>query len=124
MVNKIGMYLKLSTDITLEEDSTFIKLVESFHKAWKLVNSFLPNYGKQLLCSVAYAYVVICAYIGRRRVPKELLIKMPDTPQSIPLAYLIPTTTGKGICSTALVDFLVSTHNDFIEFYHGIIKIK
>jgi len=67
---------------------------------------------------------VICACIGRRRVPKELLIKMPDKPQSIPLVYLIPTTTGKGICSTALVDFLVSVHNDFIEFYHGIIKIK
>jgi len=123
MVNKIGVYLKLSTDLTLEEDSTFIKLVESFHKAWKLVNSFLPNYGKQFLCTVAYTYM-LCMHTGRRRVPKELLIKMPDKPQTIPLAYLIPTTTGKGICSTALVDFLVSTHNDFIEFYHGRIKIK
>lgn len=49
---------------------------------------------------------------------------MPNSPQDIPLAYLIPTTTGKGVCSTALVDFLVTTHNDFINFYHSKIKIK
>ncbi|XP_065899490.1 E3 ubiquitin-protein ligase rnf213-alpha-like isoform X3 [Dysidea avara] len=92
-------------DLQSEENSTLKKLVESFHKAWQLVRSFLPNY-------------------GRRRIPKEYIKEMWDKPQSIPLPYLIPTATGKGICSTALVDFLVSAHNDFIEFYHGTIKNK
>lgn len=49
---------------------------------------------------------------------------MPDKPQEIPLAYLIPTTSGKGVCSTALVDFLVTTHNSFVLFYHGTIKVR
>jgi len=49
---------------------------------------------------------------------------VPSNPQEIPLIYLIPTETGKGVCSTALVDFLVTTHNEFIEFYHGTVKIK
>ena len=33
-----------------------------------------------------------------------------------PLEYLIPTTTEAGVCTTSLVDFLVLSHNDFIEF--------
>lgn len=32
-----------------------------------------------------------------------------------PLEYIIPTTTEAGACTTALVDFLTLTHNDFIE---------
>lgn len=49
---------------------------------------------------------------------------MPTDPLKIPLSYLIPTMTGRGVCSTALVDFLVTTHNDFIDLYHSKIKIK
>ena len=63
-------------------------------------------------------------HIGRKRVPKELVIAVPASPQEIPLVYLIPTKTGKGICSTALVDFLITTHNEFISFYHSIVNIK
>ncbi len=32
-----------------------------------------------------------------------------------PIEYLIPTTSNAGVCTTALVDFLTLTHNDFIE---------
>ena len=65
-----------------------------------------------------------CTYVGRKRVSKELVVEVPNNPQEIPLVYLIPTKTGKGVCSTALVDFLVTTHNEFISFYHSTVKIK
>ena len=58
------------------------------------------------------------------RVPKEFIIEMPSCPKDITLAYLIPTTSGRGVCSAALVHFLVNTHNEFINFYHSKIKIK
>ena len=63
-------------------------------------------------------------YIGRKKVPKELAAEMPTSPRDISLAYLIPTKTGKGICSTALVDFLVTTHNEFIYFCHEQVNTK
>ena len=69
-------------------------------------------------------HTCVYVHIGRRRVPREHIEGMPNKLQNITLPYLIPTTSGKGICSTALVDFLVTTHNSFIEFYHGTIKIK
>ena len=56
--------------------------------------------------------------------PKELIAEMANIPQNISLAYLIPTKTGKGICSTALVDFLVTTHNEFINFCHSKVNTK
>ena len=31
------------------------------------------------------------------------------------MEYLIPTTSEAGVCTTALVDFLTLTHNNFIE---------
>ena len=57
-------------------------------------------------------------------VQKELVAEMANDPQHISLAYLIPTKTGKGICSTALVDFLVTTHNEFICFCHEQVNTK
>jgi len=96
--------------------------VESFHKAWTIVKPFLANYGNMQKTFTVYNGYVIFA--GRKRVPKELLMEIPDNPQEIPLTYLIPTTMGKGVCSFALVDFLVTAHNEFIYFYHDRIKIK
>ena len=51
-------------------------------------------------------------------------MEIPDNALKIPLVYVIPTTTGKGVCSTRLVDFLVTTHNNFIDFYHESSKIE
>ena len=39
-----------------------------------------------------------------------------------PLVYLIPTTMKEGRCTTVLVDFLVLTHNNFIEKCRGIVS--
>ena len=63
-------------------------------------------------------------YIGRKKVPKELAAEMANDPKHILLAYLIPTQTGKGICSTALVDFLITMHNEFIQFCHKQVDIE
>ena len=38
-----------------------------------------------------------------------------------PLEYLIPTTSGVGVCTTSLVDYLTLTHNDFIEKCRNIV---
>ena len=40
----------------------------------------------------------------------------------VPLEYLIPTTSGAGALTTALVDYLILTHNDFIEKCSGKVK--
>ena len=43
---------------------------------------------------------------------------MPVIDEHTNIAYLIPTTSGEGVCSTGLLDFLVITHNNFITYYH------
>ena len=35
--------------------------------------------------------------------------------KDVSLEYLIPTTTGAGALTVSLVDYLILTHNDFIE---------
>jgi len=53
-----------------------------------------------------------------------MIMEIPNQFLEIPIAYLIPTKNGKGICSSALVDFLVTTHNSFIEFYYSKLDVK
>jgi len=55
---------------------------------------------------------------GQLSVSEEYVTAMPTISDSTKLAYLIPTTTGEGVCSTVLLDFLVATHNNFVKFYH------
>lgn len=50
---------------------------------------------------------------ARLRVDEEYLI--PVITVDTTLDYFIPTTTGPGACTFALVDYLVLVHNDFIE---------
>ena len=57
---------------------------------------------------------------GRLRVKEEYLI--PAITNETPLEYIIPTTTEAGACTTALVDFLTLTHNDFIERCRSLIS--
>ena len=58
----------------------------------------------------------ICMYIGRLTVPLEYVDDAPEITDDTKLAYLMPTTTGEGICSSSMVDFLVYQHNDFFQF--------
>jgi len=40
---------------------------------------------------------------------------LPAITKHVSLEYIIPTTTGRGALTTSLVDFLILTHNDFVE---------
>ena len=52
-------------------------------------------------------------YVARLRVDTKYLI--PEISKNTKLEYILPTTTGPGVCTTSLVDFLVCAHNEFIE---------
>ena len=47
---------------------------------------------------------------------------MPEFTNNTAIEYLIPTTMGKGRCTTSLVDFLVLTHNNFIETCRSLVS--
>ena len=55
---------------------------------------------------------------GRLRPPSDLCEMSMDN--SRPLAVLLPSTSGLGICSTALVFFLTTLHNEFNERYQNL----
>ena len=46
---------------------------------------------------------------------------IPAITDDTPLEFLIPTATGAGACSMAMADFLMLTHNSFIERCRGIV---
>ena len=54
--------------------------------------------------------------VGGLTVPREHCMQIMD--ESSPLAMLLPTRREAGVCSTALVDFLINAHNGFIDTYH------
>ena len=49
------------------------------------------------------------------RLPVEEEYLLPEITPKTRLVYLVPTTMREGKCTTALVDYLVITHNDFME---------
>ena len=53
-------------------------------------------------------------------VPRDLCSRVLDTSHSI--AVMLPTRREAGVCSTALVDFLIGTHNEMVDSYHNINK--
>ena len=61
---------------------------------------------------------------GRLRVPVEYVDNTPEITDDTKLVYLLPTTTGEGICSTSLVDFLVTEHNQFIKDCYNNLPLK
>lgn len=52
---------------------------------------------------------------ARIRVGEKLLSELPQVSEDTTLQFLIPTTTGPGVCSFALVDYLIVQHNSFID---------
>lgn len=78
-------------------------ILECLKKAWRLIREELPQY-------------------ARLRVDGEDL--MPDVTMETRLDFLIPTTSGHGRCTTALVDYLVQTHNAFIERCQAVTQEK
>ncbi|XP_070580814.1 E3 ubiquitin-protein ligase rnf213-alpha-like isoform X2 [Ptychodera flava] len=75
------------------------RLLESFATAWNLVRQDVADYGGLF-------------------VPKDLSDQVIDGDSS--LAMILPTRKGDGVCSTALVDFLIITQNQFMDKYKAI----
>ena len=83
-----------------------------------MVNSS-PSLHSHFLPSTLLHLPLSLADTARLRVDEKYLL--PSLTLGTPLEYLIPTTTGAGACTTALTDFLVLTHNNFIEKCRGIV---
>ncbi|PFX29705.1 E3 ubiquitin-protein ligase RNF213 [Stylophora pistillata] len=82
------------------EKDELASLIASFNAAWNLVRLSLDQQ-------------------GRLRPPKDLCDQPMDNSRL--LAVLLPSTSGMGICSTALVFFLTMLHNEFNERYQNLI---
>nr|XP_006819936.1 PREDICTED: E3 ubiquitin-protein ligase RNF213-like [Saccoglossus kowalevskii] len=80
----------------------YTRLIKSFSLAWNLVRNEIANYGG--------------LYVS-----KELCSQPIDENSSI--AMVLPTRKADGVCSTALVDFLIITQNEFIDQYVRICKV-
>ena len=102
-------------------------ILECLKKAWRLIREELPQYGKCMYvvfskeCSCC-VLLCFCCCLARLRVDGEDL--MPDVTMETRLDFLIPTTSGHGRCTTALVDYLVQTHNAFIERCQAVTQEK
>ena len=84
------------------------------------VRSITINYNAKISTKSITSFLPALA---RVRVPPEYLQKV-TWDDSLPLSYLIPTLTGSGVCTVALVDLLVGAHNEFIEKCHSELKKK
>ena len=79
----------------------------------RLGNWFMRDFQNMVsgLCMCPYNFIANWI-IARLRVDHKYLV--PLISLDTKLECLIPTTTGAGVCTTSLVDFLVCTHNDFM----------
>ena len=52
------------------------------------------------------------------------VLRMGDVPLDLPVAYLLPCTSGPGLCSLVLTDFLSCQQNKLLEFCSKQKKLK
>ena len=74
-------------------------------------------------CTLWYDKITTCNKkfcIDRLKISKEYFLE--EITEKTPAKFLLPTTFGPGIVTTALVDFLVITHNNFIRQCHKFLK--
>lgn len=74
---------------------------------------------------VFYQAININAYdnTGRIGVPDEYINK-PWEIDTLPLVYIIPSLSGPGVCTNALLEGLVHAHNAFIDHCQLLLKEK
>lgn len=60
-----------------------------------------------MLCGLLLFYL--------ERIDTSEAITEQEISENIQLKYLLPTTSGPGVLTTALVDHLIVTHNHFIK---------
>ena len=70
-------------------------------------------------CSCA----LCCVSVGMK-VPEEYISKMGDIADNLPLAYILPSTSGPGLCTLALMDFLLFQQNELLEFCRNSCKFS
>ena len=107
-------------------------MFEHLQKAWELVGEKIRDHGKfnspysippfhHATLTLVYTHMLKHLHnTARLKVEEKYLL--PSFTLDTPLEHLIPTTVGAGACTTALTDFLVLTHNNFIETCQGIIE--
>ncbi|XP_072022240.1 E3 ubiquitin-protein ligase rnf213-alpha-like [Amphiura filiformis] len=86
---------------TFDADEKTQRLMESFLTAW---NQVIEIEGNELAASAS--------------IPNEFKGKLDF--KNCNLAVFLPTSTGDGMCSTELVNFLIERHNAFIQFYQDL----
>ena len=59
-----------------------------------------------------------------RAITNDDVLKMGDVPLDLPVAYLLPCTSGPGLCSLVLTDFLSCQQNKLLEFCSKQKKLK
>ncbi|XP_053396339.1 E3 ubiquitin-protein ligase rnf213-alpha-like isoform X2 [Mercenaria mercenaria] len=79
-----------------------VQLLEEFAEAWELVRDSLTQY----LCPTE---------LGGTKVSKEYCNRSVN--DKTPVSVLLPTTKEAGLCSYALLDFLMRKQNDFLDQY-------
>lgn len=89
-------------------------------KAWNLVKERLKDGTK-----IGFIDFILLCIIPVARVHVDPnIIQSLSWDEKTPLSYLIPTLTGDGACTVALVGLLVGIHNDFLEKCHSQLKTK
>ena len=98
--------------------------------AWELVKGKVANYSMCIhvfllvYIIIAVACVCICtcivpASLAQMQVPQDCFdVTMSE---ELKLEWLIPTFTGRGVVTLAMLDMLVRAHNDFIEMSQAVV---
>ena len=84
---------------------------------WDLVKDKLSEYGECYATDCCTCTHVISA---RVRVPEEYLGMVIS--EELKVEWFIPTLTGPGVVTVAMLDLLVGAHNDFIEKSRAVLK--
>ena len=67
-----------------------------------------------------YLIYIIFTLLARVRVPEEYLGMVIS--EELKVEWFIPTLTGPGVVTVAMLDLLVGAHNDFIEKSRAVLK--
>ena len=91
---------------------------------WELVKDKLSEYGVCVRACVCMCmidvYVLIFFLLARVHVPENYLGMVIS--EELKVEWFIPTLTGPGVVTVAMLDLLVGAHNDFIEKSRAVLK--
>ncbi|XP_065844224.1 E3 ubiquitin-protein ligase rnf213-alpha-like isoform X2 [Oscarella lobularis] len=83
------------------ERKVFSSLIEDFQSVWEYLRSEILRHG--------------------RLKPDKNDDKLEQVTEDTPLAFLLPTTSGKGVCAMSLVDYLINcVHNEFVSEFRSL----